>query len=450
MGLFSKNKAPPKGGGLGRGVVRRPGEDGELMERTVTNDANEVASVANEPNIVDVVMNDDDSVFPLDSADPTFDPFEGHPLKGDARSDSAEVASSSQSRAIVDEVIVGKEKKRRGLFGRSRPEVGVAAAAGAASAVAAEKIAKPAKVDKSKKTGRFGRKAKAVTETDADGKKVVVGQGGVERLSNRVIMDFLPGMAKEDAIETARHFALNHCQNPSNAFYVVMAIQDGYAYEVQEGVGRSYLASVIDLATNNPNRLVVVPMLRRKMTVFYTPRSGVFEVSILDEGVDPPEIEGAEPIQAQRGAVMKPVMKQYIHWLYTGAIAAVVGGLALLGSLAFYALDPQAKVPPEWRVTDVAQLPVMQWNKLTPDGTGSYVVRLEYTDNAWRVVRQNPNAVVDAFAIEDSGTADVTGGTTVAPVDGTSPVPPPGVGPTPAQPVPVQPSPAAPGVPAPQ
>ena len=442
MGLFSKPK-PDKGRGLGRGVVRRPGEDidddGEVMvrDRDVTRDANDVSAVANEPSVVDKLMNDDDHIFPLDEADPTADPFSEGPARSDASSASS---SSAASRAVVDEVTGGKEKKRRSLFGRPRPD-------GEPEEVTSG--AKLSKDEKPKKVSRFGLKKSKAADSAKGSKEVVVGQGGVERLSNRVVMDFLPGMAKEDAIATARHFALNHCENKTNAFYTVMAIQDGYAYEVQEGVGKSYLASVIDLATNNPNRLIVVPMLRRKMTIFYNPRVGVFEVSILNEGVDPPDIEGAEPIKAERGAPMKPVTKQYIHWLYTGAIAATVGGIALLGSLVFYALDPQAKVPPEWRVTDVAQLPVMQWGNLAPDGSGSYVVRLEYVDNAWRVVRQDPLAQVQAFSVEDSGTAGVTGGNVVAPTeDGTTVVPPPGATvPVPTQP---QPAPVAPGAPPPQ
>lgn len=220
------------------------------------------------------------------------------------------------------------------------------------------------------------------------------------RLSNMVMVDFYPGMAKEDAIETARHWAMTHMDMPSLCYYYIMKIRDGYAIEVQEGVGRAYLPSIVELAQANPGRLIVVPMIRRKMTVFYSARLGEFEAQILPELQEPPAMPENPPIQAVRGPAMTPIMKQYREWLVAGAVTAGIGGLALLSSLTFYAFDSKAKVPPEWRTTDVALLPVMQWNRLQADAQDSYVTRLEFQDGQWRVVRQAVGASVDVAAPE--------------------------------------------------
>lgn len=216
-----------------------------------------------------------------------------------------------------------------------------------------------------------------------------------QRPSNMVMIDFYPGMAKEDAIETARHWAMTHMDLPSMCFYYVHKIRDGYAVEVQEGVGKAYLPSVINLAQANPGRLIVVPMIRRKVTVFYSARLGEFEAQILPELQEPPAMPENPPLTASRSTSMTPVMKQYREWLVAGASTAVIGGLALVFSLGMYAFDSKAKVPPEWRTTDVAQLPVMQWGRLQADATDSYVVRMEFQDGQWRVVRQAVGASVE-------------------------------------------------------
>lgn len=208
------------------------------------------------------------------------------------------------------------------------------------------------------------------------------------RLSNKVMIEFYPGLTKEDAIQSARHWAMAHMEMPSLCFYYVQKIQGGFAVEVQEGVGKAYLPSVIDLASANPGRIVVVPMVRRKMMVVYSARMGEFEAQVLPEQQEPPAMPENPPIVAPRSVVMTPVMKQYQDWLYAGVGTALIGGLALLSSLGFYALDSRSKVPPEWHTTDVGQLPILQWSRLQPGATDSYVVRLEYQDGQWRIVRQ--------------------------------------------------------------
>lgn len=229
----------------------------------------------------------------------------------------------------------------------------------------------------------------------------------VERLSARVLIDFLPAMIQQDAIEMARHTAQNYLTNPSNGYFIVLPYEGGFAYEVQEGVGQSYLASVLELSMNNPGRLVIVPMVRRVMTIVYTSRSNDFEAQILNEGIEPPQIAGAMPLYAVRGAAMVPIMKQHVHWLISGMIMAGIGGVALLGSIMFFALDPKAKIPAQWRVTDVAQLPVLQWTSLQTNTGDTYVSRLEYTGNSWRIVRQSATAELDVLDVEDSGTANI-------------------------------------------
>lgn len=247
------------------------------------------------------------------------------------------------------------------------------------------------------------------------------------RPSNKVMIDFYPGIAKEDAVETARNWAMTHMDLPALCYYYVHKIQDGWAVEVQEGVGKAYLPSAIKLAQESPGRLVVVPMIRRKMTIYYSARLGEFEAQILPELQDPPVMPENPPVEAKRGPSMTPVMKQYREWLVSGAVTAAIGGLALLSSLAFYALDPKAKVPPEWRTTDVAQLPIMQWNRLQADSTDSYVVRLEFQDGQWRIVRQAVGASVDIATPDASDSAgQIVGGAVPNPDGQPGAVPPAG------------------------
>lgn len=313
--------------------------------------------------------------------------------------DAAEPAERSDAQAIVEDLSAPKP---------SRAERKAAAAAQKLKDKEARALAKSNGEPVVKKS----RKAlKAEKEAEEAAKANV-------RLSNMVMIDFYPGMAKEDAIETARHWAMTHMNMPSLCFYYIMKIRDGYAVEVQEGVGRAYLPSVIELAQANPGRLIVVPMIRRKMTIFYSARLGEFEAQVLPELQEPPAMPENPPIQAVRGPAMTPIMKQYREWLISGAVAAGIGGLALLSSLTFYAFDPKAKVPPEWRTTDVSQLPVMQWSRLQPDAKDSYVTRLEFQDGNWRVVRQAVGATVDVATPESTESAGAIEGGIVPPPSG--------------------------------
>jgi len=152
---------------------------------------------------------------------------------------------------------------------------------------------------------------------------------------------------------------------------------------------------------------------------------------------------------AKRGSAMTPVFKQYHQWLVSGVVTAGIGALSLISSLAFYAFDPGVKPPPEWRTTNIAQLPVMQWSQLSGGASDSYVVRFEYTDGQWRVVRQTTFAQVDVSEQGELDSAPVIGGNVTGPAtpDVTGSYPQPGVpaGATPASPAPAPaPAPAPP------
>ena len=408
MGLFSRKPVAAAAGGLGRGVV--------------TLDDDGVVSTASSSTA---------------SVSPPRTPIAGEPVAGaPAGMDASDGPfPSTPAAALVDELSV-KPKRSRFGFGRNKVESVTSAddvssdeAEGpfpATPAAAVETTAgKPAKAAKADRKARRAAKAK-----DRDNSVDM-------RVSNRVLMEYYPGIGREDAVETARHWAMNHTENPSNCFFAVQKVLDGYMIEVQEGVGYSYIESVIDLAMAHPNRLVVVPMIRRKMTVYFQPRQGEFDVAVLGEGVDPPMVAGNEPLLAKRGSAMRPVMKQYQEWMRVGVLTFGLGALSLLSSLAFYAFDPKSKLPPEWTVTDAAALPVMQWGRLNVGATDSYVTRLEYNNRRWDVVRQAVTAEVDSVLVPEGQTA-VTGGAVPPPTaPGTVP-PPTGAAPSGAAPPAVQ------------
>ena len=276
MAMFGKSRKGEAGVGLGRGVASQEGTVIDLDKPV--------------PAAADVVV----------EAKPT----------------------PSEAEQIVSDMIAGKP---------SRDERKAAAAA--------EKLRKT-QDRQAAKVAKAANGGKAVPVLDAEGnpvvkksRKALKAEKDAEeaaknnhRLSNMVMIDFYPGMAKEDAIETARHWAMTHMDMPSMCFYYVMKIRDGYAIEVQEGVGKAYLPSVVELAQANPGRLILVPMIRRKMTVFYSARLSEFEAQILPELQEPPSMPENPPIQAVRGASMTPIMKQYREWLVTGGVTAAIGG----------------------------------------------------------------------------------------------------------------------------
>ncbi len=241
-----------------------------------------------------------------------------------------------------------------------------------------------------------GRKAKGAKQDMANEQL----QG---RLSTRVLLDSLPGFTKDDAIEQARHFAMSICETPSNAYFHIEKVSDGWIIEVQDGVGYAYLPSAIKLAMDNPGRTVVIPMLRRFHTLHYSARTDSFDAQVLPEGDEPDDPLGGEPLHAKRGPSMRPVMKQYKEWLVTGVGTAAVGGIALVAALGFYVLDPETQIPPEWRTTDTSSLPIMQWDELMEGDGSSYVARMEFQNGEWRTVRQRADAVVDTVEVAPAG-----------------------------------------------
>lgn len=336
------------------------------------------------------------------------------------------------NRSDIDAALEAAEpkKKSRGLFGRKK-----AAEDAVDDGLPWSDTDEPkGKKAKSEKKGKLSRKAAKELKDEEEAKELKT------RLSVLVEIEELPGVTKEDAIETARHQALNHSDRPSNCYFNVLQTRKGFLIEVQEGVGRSYLQSVHKLAMDNPGRIVVVPMVRRKLTVIYSPRTDSFDTQILGEDIEPPVINGEPPLDALRGGAMTPVFKQYQQWFMTGVITAAIGGIALISSLAFYAFDPGTQVPPDWKTTSVAQLPVMQWSSLQSDRPNQFVARLEYSDSdGWRTVYQSNYADVQVNAVAPGDDGAIVGGEVQGPA--TPDALAPGAAPTSSAPLPT-PSPA--------
>lgn len=397
MGIFKKKDAEkPRSRGLGRSVTSAPSDDDIVMDREhdmVDMDIDETP-VSSEKGLSDEIMDVD---------------------RKDRSSIDAELAEP-----------VKPKRKSKGLFGRKKDASPKASATDDVDEAPWEAEGKAGKRKLSRK------EAKALKDEEE-------AQELTTRLSVLVEIEELPGVTKEDAIETARHQALNHSDRPSNCYFNVLQTRKGFLIEVQEGVGRSYLNSVHKLAMDNPGRIVVVPMVRRKLTVIYSPRTDSFDTQILGEDVEPPMINGEAPLQALRGSAMTPVFKQYQQWFMTGVITAAIGGLALVSSLAFYAFDPGTQVPPEWRTTAVGQLPVMQWNSLQSDRPNQFVARLEYVDGKWQTVYQSVYADVQVNDVTGEESGVIVGGDVSGPEtpDVVAPgVTPPGVTPPAAVPAP--------------
>lgn len=230
------------------------------------------------------------------------------------------------------------------------------------------------------------------------------------RLSSMVAIEFQAGVEKQDAIEWGKRWALTNMPAPENCYYHVQKWGSGWAIEVQEGVGKAYLPSVIKLAQANPGRVVTVPMSRRLLTVIYIERDDDFVARLLPENTDPPLKRGQTALRAVRSVPMKPVKRQHRSLMLAGSVMAALSSLFLLASVGVYAVDPAAKVPPEWKTTPAANLPVMQWPRLQADSTDSYVVRMEYSDGSWRIVRQSVGATTNVVAPMATGPQEIVGG----------------------------------------
>ena len=309
------------------------------------------------------------------------------------------------------------------------------------------KVAKEPKAPRDPKAPRLSMKERMAARSAGRGEKAAAKNGPTnpsedKRLSVRVMIDFLQGVGRDEAVEWAKRWAMTHMDVPSDCFYAVQKYGPknggGFAVEVQEGVGRSYLPSVLSQAVENPGRIVVVPMSRRKMTIVYMPRIEEFDSQVLPEGQNPPMVDAA-PLEAVRGPAMTPIMKMHRNWLISGIATAGMGMTFLLGSVALYALDPSVRIPPDYTSTETKDLPVLQWNRLQSDATDSYVVRMEYTDGQWRVIRQAVGStaeVVPSTAAPDAPVVPGVPGT----VPGTGPSAPTGVPAPTVAPIPGAPS----------
>ena len=403
MGIFKKKDAEkPRSRGLGRSVTSAPSDD-------------------------DIVMDREHDGIDMD--------IDGTPTPSEGGLSDEIMDIDRKDRSSIDADLaepVKPKKKSKGLFGRKKD---ASAKASTADDIMADDVPWEAEGKAGKKAGKrkLSRKEAKALKDEEEAQELTT------RLSVLVEIEELPGVTKEDAIDTARHQALNHSDRPSNCYFNVLQTRKGFLIEVQEGVGRSYLNSVHKLAMDNPGRIVVVPMVRRKLTVIYSPRTDSFDTQILGEDVEPPMINGEAPLEALRGAAMTPVFKQYQQWFMTGVITAAIGGVALISSLAFYAFDPGTQVPPEWRTTAVGQLPVMQWNSLQSDRPNQFVARLEYVDGKWQTVYQSVYADVQVNDVTGEESSVIVGGEVSGPATPDAMAPgmaPPGVTPPGAAPVP--------------
>ena len=334
--------------------------------------------------------------------------------------------------ALITETSGGPKATGRVRLSKEERTENARVAKEARASVKADKIAAKAERKAAKDSGEvlakmprkpFSMPGRKKASDDTDDFEPIEGSPDV-RLSGSVIIEFLQGYTKDDAVTWAKRWAMDKMTVPSDCYYYVQKYPGGFAVEVQEGVGQAYLPSVINLASRNQGRIVIVPMSRRKMTVMYVQRADDFEATILPEGQEPPAT-GSDPLHAVRSAKMKPIMQQNVQWLYAGVGTSVIGGLFLMASLLVYSLDPSAKVPPEWRTTAIPRLPIMQWSRLQPDATDSYVVRMEFSDGQWRIIRQAAGATAEVATPDAVPDAAIVGGAVAAPAAADTSVPPP-------------------------
>lgn len=214
-------------------------------------------------------------------------------------------------------------------------------------------------------------------------------------LSQRVVIRHLSHASRRDAQEKARGLAAQLFDAPASCRFYVQAFGDGFAIEVQDGVGRPYLPSIIASLKESPATSVAVPMSRRFLVIQLQGARGLtFSAEVLPEGMRP--YPGSRV--AQRTEVgMWPVVATNIEWLIAGRAVAGSGVTLLLAAMLWFAFDPKVVPPAAWRTTDFAQLAVLQEERRLTTGS-DYLVRMEFKDGRWFYHRK-PDPMLAAIGV---------------------------------------------------
>ena len=206
----------------------------------------------------------------------------------------------------------------------------------------------------------------------------------------RVLIGYLEGVKREDAVSFARNYAERHFDALDISYYYVQAFDDGFLWEIHEGGNRkAFLPSVIELFDTENE--VYIETAERTLRLARQ-REGV-EMLLLPESATDEQTQGIKA-----SAPMKPVEDQGISWLIAGGLFFLAGLVVVTASAVVNHLIASKDVEVIERGLEYQDLPVSQINRLYENSPGTYIKALKYQNGEWVVER--------ASIVDDEGSDD--------------------------------------------
>lgn len=219
------------------------------------------------------------------------------------------------------------------------------------------------------------------------GERDYVPEPGKERpLPIKLLIGYLPGVTKADAMEYAHGVAARNTDQVSLVYLNAWPVAEGYAYEIQEGgTGYAYLPAVLRYfeslgpfdATQQAH--VIVNTATRKVRINRM-ASGISAL-LLPSSADMPVSDWLQPRER-----LKPAFAFNTGLLVAGSLLLSTGFIAALVTSVY---RYQSVEPPPKAVHDVVSTkgtPLAQWPMLEAvDPSREYVQALTFENGRWQV-----------------------------------------------------------------
>lgn len=192
--------------------------------------------------------------------------------------------------------------------------------------------------------------------------------------------------ARRDAIDKAKGHIDSRFSAKEASWYRVLPFMGGYLWEAHEGgPGKSYLDSIVNELTRNPNGEYWIPS-GEKRVVRIAMRDGK-PTALMPNEVESLKIRnsGQAPLIAKGS--MKPFARKGTEMLVFGGVMAGSGVIYMLASAAFFLSVWQPG--PMVRPVKLIELPHSQWDKVQNTNPETIVSKMEFTGGRWGVVTRN-------------------------------------------------------------
>lgn len=223
---------------------------------------------------------------------------------------------------------------------------------------------------------------RATVSFKADGSKALP-------LPIKVLIGYLPGVTKQDALEYALGVSARNMDQVSLVYYNAWPLGDGYAYEIQEGgSGLAFVPAILrhfeslgpfdaresaNVVIETATRRVRVNRMASGLSALQLPRSADDQVS---EWLTPKE-------------KLKPAFALNTGVLVAGGILLSTGFIASLVMSVYRYQGVEPPPRPAQEVVTTQNTPLGQWQQLElVDPSQEYVQALKFENNRWIVQKK--------------------------------------------------------------